>query len=120
MAGPAEVEEREHVEAAPDDTGHDGTGRENTGREGSDPGALRLRERAAAQIPKVVHTGDPDDDEVRYERSPSSALRLITSVLLGLVVLGLAELLPQTSIGLERDLQRRAGTWAVAAGELAN
>ena len=76
--------------------------------------------RAAAQLPRVVNTGDPGDDEVRYERSAASALRLITSVLLGLAVLGLEGLLPQASLGLENDLQHHAGTWAGKLGELAN
>ena len=116
MAGSAEVDERGEVEPS-QDTRRDGDG---AGRGATDPDRSRLRERAAAQIPKFVHKEDSADDEVHYERSPASALRLITSVLLGLVVLGLAELLPRASLGLERDLQHHAGTLAGKLGELAN
>ena len=110
MVGSAEVDERGRVEDASHDGGPDGDGPEPAG----------LRERAAAQIPNVVNTGDPDDGEVHYERSPASALRLITSIVLGLAILSLAEILPQTSLGLERDLQHGAGTWAITMGGLAN
>src|SRR6478609_2300495 len=71
-----------------------------------------LTERALAQIPKVVHTPEPADDPIGYERSAASALRLISSILLALMVMGLAELLPRASRGLERDLQLHAGSWA--------
>ncbi len=110
MVGSAEVDQRGSVEEASRDAGSDVDGPEPAG----------LRERAAAQIPNVVNTGDPDDGEVHYERSPASALRLITSVVLGLAILSVAEILPQTSLGLERDLQHGAGTFATTMGGLAN
>jgi len=113
MVGSAKVEEPGRVQAAQNECGDDGV-------DATDPHRPGLRERAAAQLPRVVNTGDPGDDEVRYERSAASALRLITSVLLGLAVLGLEGLLPQASLGLENDLQHHAGTWAGKLGELAN
>lgn len=81
--------------------------------------ASAVADRAKEHLPNLVQHADPDQ-LTRYDRSPAAVLRLLVALGGIVLVVALAELLPETHQALRDDLHTRVGSWAAALGSLAD